>query len=277
LGSSVTAATLLDEALAAADAGDLARALDLAVEGTRVAGRGDDPDLKARLALAEARALVGLGDARAALERLAEADRLSPGDLDVWSEEANALYELCRFEDAAVVLENVLREDPEDAWAHHLLGLVSERLHRPAAAARHLARARAVAPEDFPEPVSLSPDAFEAVVEEALDELPEPVRKYLANVAIAVEDLPELHELVASDPPHSPSILGIFRGSPFPQKGTMDPWSHFPSSIGLFQRNLERYARDREELVEEIRVTLLHEVGHFLGLDEEELERLGLD
>ena len=57
----------------------------------------------------------------------------------------------------------------------------------------------------------------------------------------------------------------------------MDPWSHFPSSIGLFQRNLERYARDREELLEEIRVTLLHEVGHFLGLDEEQLRELGLD
>ena len=57
----------------------------------------------------------------------------------------------------------------------------------------------------------------------------------------------------------------------------MDPWSHFPSSIALFQRNLERYARDREELLDEIRVTLLHEVGHFLGLDEDQLRDLGLD
>jgi predicted Zn-dependent protease with MMP-like domain len=57
----------------------------------------------------------------------------------------------------------------------------------------------------------------------------------------------------------------------------MDPWSHFPSSIALFQRNLERFARDREELLEEIRITLLHEVGHFLGLDEDRLRDLGLD
>jgi predicted Zn-dependent protease with MMP-like domain len=57
----------------------------------------------------------------------------------------------------------------------------------------------------------------------------------------------------------------------------MDPWSHFPSSIVLYQRNLERAARDRRELVEEIRATLLHEVGHFLGLDEEELWQRGLD
>ena len=57
----------------------------------------------------------------------------------------------------------------------------------------------------------------------------------------------------------------------------MDPWSHFPSSIVLYQDNLQRFARTREELVEEIAITLQHEVGHFLGLDEEELERLGLD
>jgi predicted Zn-dependent protease with MMP-like domain len=45
----------------------------------------------------------------------------------------------------------------------------------------------------------------------------------------------------------------------------------------LYQRNLERFARDREELVEQIRITLLHEVGHFLGLDEEQLRERGLE
>jgi predicted Zn-dependent protease with MMP-like domain len=118
---------------------------------------------------------------------------------------------------------------------------------------------------------------FERLVEEALARLPEPVRRYLGNVAIAVEDLPSADDLRASDPPLSPSILGIFRGGALPHRASMDPWSHFPSSIGLFQRNLERFARSREELVDEIRVTLLHEVGHFLGLDEEELYRRGLD
>ena len=73
------------------------------------------------------------------------------------------------------------------------------------------------------------------------------------------------------------AILGIFRGSPLGQKAAMDPWSHFPSSIVLYQKNLERQARDRDELIEEIRVTLMHEVGHFLGLDEDELYARGLD
>jgi predicted Zn-dependent protease with MMP-like domain len=125
--------------------------------------------------------------------------------------------------------------------------------------------------------VRLSPAAFDAVVEEALASLPEPIRRYLANVAIAVEDLPADDDLLASDPPLSPSILGIFRGSPLGQKGSMDPWSHFPSSIVLYQKNLQRFARDRKELVEQIGITLIHEVGHFLGLDEEQLWERGLE
>ena len=275
--TNLTAATLLDEAQDALEAGDAERALDLAIEGARLAGRGDDDDLVARLAFVEGQARLAQGDSRAALERIAVAVRAFPDDLDVRAEEAGALYELTRFEEAADLLERILQEDPEDAGAHWLLGLCLERLGRVDAAERHLARARALASEDFPEAVSLSPDAFEKVVEDALADLPEPVRRYLENVAVTVEDLPDVEELLASDPPHSPSILGIFRGSPLGDKASMDPWSHFPSSIALFQRNLERYARDREELLEEIRVTLLHEVGHFLGLDEDQLRNLGLD
>jgi len=275
--ANLTAEKLLDEAVDALEAGDAERALDLSTEGSRLAGRGDDADLRGRLALAEGQALVALGDARAALPRIAEAARAFPDDLDVLAEEANALYELCRFEESAALLTRILQEDAGDPWSHWLLGLCFERLVRPSAAARHLARAREISPEDFAENVSLSPDAFEQVVEDALAELPEPVRNYLANVAVSVEDLPEVEELLSSDPPHSPSILGIFRGSPIGHKESMDPWSHFPSSIALFQRNLERFARSREELLDEIRVTLLHEVGHFLGMDEEQLRDLGLD
>jgi predicted Zn-dependent protease with MMP-like domain len=273
----LTAETLLDEALDALDAGDGERALELAIEGSRLAGRGDDDELAARLALVEGQARLALGDSRTALERIAEAARVFPGDLDVRAEEANALYELSRFEEAADLLTRIVHEDPGDAGSHWLLGLCLERLGRVDGSEHHLLRAREIAPEDFPVAVSLSPDAFEEVVEKALADLPEPVRRYLANVVVAVEDLPDVDELLASDPPHSPSILGIFRGSPLGEKASMDPWSHFPSSIALFQRNLERYARDRDELLEEIRVTLLHEVGHFLGLDEEQLRALGLD
>jgi predicted Zn-dependent protease with MMP-like domain/Flp pilus assembly protein TadD len=243
----------------------LTRALELARRGARRAERAGEPELAAELALLEASALRQLGDARGALERLGAAAGADP---EVSLERGLALF---------AELERVAREAPGEALAHHTLGLIAERRGDRREAERRLSRATRLAPDEFPPPAGLAAGAFDAVVEEALRAMPEPVRGYLANVAVAVEDIPAEADLVASDPPLSPSILGVFRGAPLGQKGSMDPWSHFPSSIVLYQRNLERAARDRRELVEEIRATLLHEVGHFLGLDEEELWQRGLD
>jgi predicted Zn-dependent protease with MMP-like domain len=256
---------------------ELERAASEARQAFRIADGAGDDELAGSLALVEGQALSGLGDAVAALSRLEEARHRLPDDLEVLVELGQALHELCRFEEASRILAEALRIDRDDPWALHAAGLAAERLGRAREAERLLERATALAPDEFPRPVSLSPEAFEAVVEDALVRLPEPVRRYLSNVAISVEDLPSVEELRGSDPPLSPSILGIFRGAPLPQKASMDPWSHFPSSIALFQRNLERHARDEEELREEIEVTLLHEVGHFLGLDEDDLRERGLD
>ncbi len=256
---------------------DAEAALELARRAARLARSAGDERMAGEAWLAEGRALLQIGDAPAALERLEAARSALPDDPDVLLERAVALFELCRFEEAREQYREVLDRAGGEAAAHHGLGLALERLGRAREAGRHLARARALAPDDYPAPVSVPPAEFERLVEEALQGLPAPVRSYLGNVAIAVEDLPAASDLLGSDPPLSPGILGIFRGSPLPQKASMDPWSHFPSSISLYQRNLERFARSREELVEEIRVTLLHEVGHFLGLDEDELYRRGLD
>lgn len=250
------------------------RALELARRGARLARKAGDAELSAELAFLEGEALNQLGRAEEALARLAEAP---PDQVEVLLEQAFALYELSRLDEARAVLLRAEALDREEPWVHHQLGLVAERQGDAAEARRRFARARRLAPEEFPEPVALSPEAFDAAVEDALARLPEPVRRYLSNVAIAVEDLPQDDDLRAADPPLSPAILGLFRGAPWGQKASMDPWSHFPSSIVLYQKNLERFARSRAELIEEIGVTLVHEVGHFLGLDEEDLWERGLD
>lgn len=255
----------------------LERGLALARRGLSRARKARAPEVAAELALVEGMALSQLGDARGALARFEAALREFPDDLDAMLERGFALFELLRLDEARQQLEAVLQEAPDDAWAWHALGLVAERRGDRREAERRFSRARKLAPEDFPRPVELSPAAFDAVVEQALASLPEPIRRYLSNVAIAVEDVPADDDLQASDPPLSPSILGIFRGAPLSQKASMDPWSHFPSSIVLYQRNLERFARDRKELVEQIGITLIHEVGHFLGLDEEQLWERGLE
>jgi predicted Zn-dependent protease with MMP-like domain len=200
-----------------------------------------------------------------------------PDHPDALLERGFALFELCRLEDARETLERAATLDPRAASAHQTLGLIAERAGDADEARRRFDKARAIAPDDFPEAIHLSAAEFDEVVENALAELPESIRRWLSNVAITVDDLPTDDDLLGSSPPLSPSILGLFRGSPLGDKASMDPWSHFPSSIALYQRNLERFARDRHDLIEQIAVTLLHEVGHFLGLDEDELLERGLD
>ncbi len=255
----------------------LERGLQLARRGGQRAAKARAPEMIGEMALLEGMALSQLGDARGALSRIEAALRELPGDVEAMLERGLALFELVRLDEARGQLEAVLRQAPDEAWAWHTLGLIAERQGAAREAERRFARARKLAPEDFPHPVELSSEAFDAVVEEALASLPEPIQRYLANVAIAVEDIPADDDLLGSDPPLSPGILGVFRGAPLPQKASPDPWSHFPSSIVLYQKNLQRFARDRTDLREQIGITLIHEVGHFLGLDEEQLWERGLE
>lgn len=259
------------------DRDGIERGLELARRGRRLARKAGDVPLAAEFGWLEGAALNQLGHPGEALERLAEAAEALPGSVDVLLEQGISLYELCRFDDAREVLLRAEELEPDEPWIHHYLGLAAERRGDPAEAARRSGRARRLAPEEFPKPIALSADAFDAAVEDALARLPEQVRRYLSNVAITVEELPSHDDLLGSDPPLSPAILGLFRGSPYGAKASMDPWSHFPSAIVLFQRNLERFARSRADLIEQIGITLIHEVGHFLGLDEDELYERGLD
>ncbi len=253
------------------------RGAELARRGARLARKAGDSSLAGELAWLEGAALNDLGRSAEALERLDEARRELGETVDVLAERGFSLYELCRFDEARRALLEAEALDPDDPWTHHHLGLVAERQGDAEEARRRFARARKLSPHEFPRPISLTHAAFDSAVEDALASLPEPVRRYLSNVAIAVEDVPSDDDLLASDPPLSPAVLGLFRGASYGHKASMDPWSHFPSSIVLYQRNLERFARSRAELIEQIGVTLVHEVGHFLGLDEDDLWERGLD
>lgn len=255
----------------------LEEGLQAAEKGMRLADRRGLSELTGELALLAGTARNQLGDARGALNALDRAVTLLGDDPDVLLERGIALFELSRVDEARKQLSEVLERSPDDPWAHHYLGLLLERAGDPRGAERHLARARRLAPDDFPPPVELTAEEFDRAVEDALAKLPEKVTRYLSNVAIAVDEVPADDDLLGSDPPLSPTILGVFRGAPWRDKGVSDPWAHLPSSIVLYQKNLERCARDREDLIEQIGITLIHEVGHFLGLDEDELRERGLE
>jgi predicted Zn-dependent protease with MMP-like domain/Tfp pilus assembly protein PilF len=121
---------------------------------------------------------------------------------------------------------------------------------------------------------SLADDDLESNVTAALEELPEEVHAHLANVPILVDDLPAEH-LVSEG--WDPRLLGIFEGTPLPEQSAV---GGVPSvtTIHLYKTNLERFVGDdRDALAEEIRITVLHETAHYFGLDDDDLEKLGLD
>jgi predicted Zn-dependent protease with MMP-like domain len=253
------------------------KGLALARRGAKNARASRDDELEAELLLVQAAAHEELLHMREALACVESAlDILGP-DSEVMLEHSIILFELGRFEEAQEELGELAHDEPHLAAAHHYLGLLDERRGDQGSARRHFARAHELDPEGFPGSVKVAPKEFDQILEDALGRLPARIREYLANVAVTVEDVPAEEDLRAAEPPHSPQTLGMYRGEPLTDAGHPDPWVHFPRSIVLYQRNLERAAENREDLVEQIGITLLHEVGHFLGLDEEELKERGLD
>ena len=104
---------------------------------------------------------------------------------------------------------------------------------------------------------------FEKLVEQALQRLPKVFRSKLTNVAIIIEDMPA-RELGRDD-----LLMGLFHGVPLTEKSTFSPT--LPDRIFLYQKNIEAVCRSDEEIRREIRDTLLHELGHYFGLDEDAL------
>jgi predicted Zn-dependent protease with MMP-like domain len=229
-----------------------------------------------RLLLLAGMAENDLGRNRQALVHLDRVLAADPRDTDALYERGVALFELCRFASARRAFEAVLRRAPEDAWSLQHLGLLAERAGDERRASALFGRAARIAPREIRAPVELSPAAFEAELRRAISELPAAEREALAGIPVEVEELPALADLVAVDPPLSPSILGLFRG---PSLGEACPAVEDGPcrSIALYRRNLQRFARDRGQLAEQIRVTLLHEVGHLHGESDEALRARGLE
>jgi predicted Zn-dependent protease with MMP-like domain len=227
--------------------------------------------------LLEGMGLNQVGACERALASLDAALEHMPRSVDARVERGIALFELCRFKDAQAAFERVLKDAPDEAWAHHYLGLMAERRGDVKEAKKRFAKAQALLPEEFPPPVELSEEEFDQALEAAVKALPEHVKGYLDNVTISVEDIPSDEDLMDQSPPLSPSILGVFRGTPVGERSVTNAYDHFPAAIVLYQKNLERFARTREELIEQIGITVMHEVGHLVGLDEDDLWERGLD
>lgn len=118
-------------------------------------------------------------------------------------------------------------------------------------------------------------DQIRTEVAKILDRLPRRFREQLRNVEFVVEERPSL-ELLRSeglDPRHD-TLYGIYQGVPLPERSLLDP-PVMPDKITIFAEPLLEDFADPDELREEIRVTVLHEIAHYFGMDEDEVEDLG--
>ena len=112
------------------------------------------------------------------------------------------------------------------------------------------------------------------MVESAVDRLPLEFREQLKNIVITVEKRPSPSLLREMGLPPGEPLLGIYQGVPLPERSVVDP-PLYPDAITLFQEPLESICATPEELLEEIEITLAHEIAHFLGIGEDRLQELG--
>ncbi len=117
-------------------------------------------------------------------------------------------------------------------------------------------------------------NAFEKLVRKAIDELPEEFREKLQNVAVIVEDYPsaELVKRLGLEP--EDTLFGLYEGVPLTERGFFEQPLH-PDRILLFQRAIEDECESTEEVKGELKTTLVHEIAHFFGMDDDYLEEIG--
>ncbi len=219
-----------------------------------------------------------LGALELAEEGYRDVIRRDPDHSMAFSGLGAVLFDQLRFEEARTACLRALRADDGNPEAYYWRAMLRERRGDTRGALRDYRRAFGLDPGRFPMPVPLDDATVEAIVTDVLLSLPPNLRSYLAQVVIVLEDVPSEELCRRFDPPAPPGeILGTFSGATLAEKNSGDPWSGFPSSIVLFRHNLERIAWNREQLLDELRITVFHEIGHFLGLDEEDLRKRGLD
>jgi predicted Zn-dependent protease with MMP-like domain len=115
---------------------------------------------------------------------------------------------------------------------------------------------------------------FDRLVERALAGIPSPFRDALAEVAIVIEDEPSAQQRRDNDLADDEGLYGLYEGVPRTEYGA--DWLPIPNRITLFRLALEEDFPDPRDLAEEVRLTVVHELAHHLGIDDDRLEELGV-
>ncbi len=261
---------LIETIYDALDAGDPSAALELARRELGAGGE-DDPVLRFLAGVC----LVELDRPAEAVSDLTRAVELDSDDAEFVATLALAQFRCCRFEDAERTAAQGVELPQPLPDGIYVAGLLRERTGDFEQADAMFDQAADADPERFPRPSRMSSDDFAACVERARQHLPDPFRGHLDDeIVLIVDPLPADELLQEESPPLDPELLGLFVGVPLTERDLQSTGGEHPARIYLFKRNLERFTSSTEELAEQIAVTLYHELGHYLGLDEDQLEEL---
>jgi predicted Zn-dependent protease with MMP-like domain len=120
----------------------------------------------------------------------------------------------------------------------------------------------------------VSKTEFGRLVEQALEGLPAQFAEYLEEVSIEIRDRPSVKQLKSLGLRHDDLLLGLYHGRPRTQR-SVEQDGFLPDVIYIFQEDVELVSDNERQLIEEVRTTVLHEIGHHFGMSEEDLDKLG--
>lgn len=120
----------------------------------------------------------------------------------------------------------------------------------------------------------VSKPRFGELVERALDELPPEFADFLSEVPIEVRDRPTAAQMSSVGLGPRNLLLGLYQGRPRTQRSVEDS-GRMPDVIYIFQESIEQVSNSEHELIAQVRKTVLHEIGHHFGMDEDDLDKLG--
>ena len=225
-------------------------------------------------AAAEALARLMLGEYEEADKAIEHAQSGEPGDPDVLFATGEVHLAAWRI-DGALEAFRALSEVAASRAGLERLALCYDLKDRAAEAERVLREAHALEPEVGGAAPRLTSDEFESLVQTATAALPDEFRSALDHVAVMIDPVPGIGAVVGDGRDTPPDLLGLFVGATVVE-GAGEVSGELPPTVFLFQRNLERMVGSTEELVQEIHITLYHELGHALGFGEEGVEDMGL-
>ena len=122
--------------------------------------------------------------------------------------------------------------------------------------------------------VRMERSQFETLVRRALNEIPEGLSAYLDNVDVVVEDWPAIDQLAGHVIDEEDYLLGLYEGVPLTERSEYG--MVLPDKITLFQKSIEAICVTSEDVIEQVRETVVHEVAHHFGIDDERLGELGV-